>query len=198
MGRKGGRQNRLTGDPQSTVQAAGASLLEAAAVQLRAKRYSYREIAAELHVSVTGAYKAVKRGLAKVRRVVTHEAENLVAMELESLDMAAKAIKVMVAGGDLDAVDRWLKLHDRRKALLGIAPAATVAVTGLGGGPLTVELSWGEGQAPAEERTPAIGFEVTPRVEEEHEDPEQGRGREPRKRTRPARGASSRTPRRTK
>jgi hypothetical protein len=186
----------------ATSHVAGALLLEAKAVQLRARRYSYREIAAELGVSVGGAYKAVRRGLAKVTILVGQEADNLVALELESLDMAARALEGRVRLGDKDAVDQWLKVHDRRKSLLRIAPSAMVAVAGLTGGPVMVELSWGEGEAPGAgpERAPAVGFVVEPTreptpEEEPDEDVDEGRSGK-RTKARPARGTSPGSPRR--
>lgn len=91
---------------------------ESRALKLRLMRHSYDTIARELGYShKSAARKAVERALAKVPR---EPAKELRAQELETLDMAQRALMPSVIAGHLGAMDRLVKLMEQRAKLTGI------------------------------------------------------------------------------
>ncbi|MFT4280570.1 hypothetical protein [Microbacterium sp.] len=100
-----------------------------AALQMRLRRATYREIAAALGYSNPGnAYRAVEREIAKVPR---EHAKQLLAQELEALDALQREVMPAALGEgtmrdgspkapDLWAVDRVLSIMDRRARLMGL------------------------------------------------------------------------------
>lgn len=156
-----GGKRRADENKRARPQAIDLLVLETRAVELRRERKSYRVIAAVLGVSVGAAFKAVQRGLAKLQVLLEKEAKGLLVQELNALDMAAEALVDAVKAGDTDAIDKWLKIHDRRKLLLGIAPTSATTVAAPDGGPVEVALSWGEeGQRGPGQAAPVAGFVV--------------------------------------
>jgi hypothetical protein len=120
---------------------------DARAVDLRRAGLTYRQIAAELDLSVSCAHDAVQRGLADS---VVETNEEVRRLELDRLDhLARTALKVIAKphlavsqgrvvkhpatgepladdGPALAAIDRLLKIQDRRARLLGLdAPTRT-------------------------------------------------------------------------
>ena len=121
---------------------------EVEALRLRQKGFSYRKIADELGVSGPTALKYVRASLERLAKENQHEAGKLLELELSRLDdlyeksyAVLEATHYMVSGGqvvqhgDVDllddgpllrAVDRLIKISERRCALLGIdAPKPT-------------------------------------------------------------------------
>ena len=115
---------------------------EVAALRLRQKGFSYRKIAQEMGVSGPTALKYVRASLERLEKENRHEAGKLLAMEMARLDdLYAKSYAVLeathylvssgqvVKHNDVDllddtpvlrAVDRLIKISERRCALLGI------------------------------------------------------------------------------
>lgn len=88
------------------------------AMLLRASRHSYDDIAKALgYANRSSAFNAVKRELAKIPR---EAAKELRVSELESLDIAERAIDKEVARGNLRAIDRKLKIMHSRALLTGL------------------------------------------------------------------------------
>lgn len=110
-GTHGGRRN--------TVDARlSAKERSAKALQLRLMRHSYDTIARQLGYSNrSAARKAVEREIAAVPR---EPAKELREQELESLDMAQRALMPSVLAGHLGAVDRLVKIMDSRAKLTGL------------------------------------------------------------------------------
>jgi hypothetical protein len=122
---------------------------DAEACRLRAQNLTYREIAAELGVDVHTAYDAVQRGL---RDTLQEPADDVRRLELERLDeLAQKAREVMngthyvIAQGSvvrltrrgspleddgpvLQAIDRLLRIQERRARLLGLDSPQRVSI----------------------------------------------------------------------
>lgn len=122
---------------------------DAEACRLRAQNLSYRQIAAELGVDVHTAYDAVQRGL---RDTLQEPADEVRRLELERLDeLAQQARKVMLGthylinqgnvvrltrrgapleddGPVLAAIDRLLKIQERRARLLGLDAPQRVSI----------------------------------------------------------------------
>ncbi|MCF3101436.1 hypothetical protein IPZ58_07560 [Streptomyces roseoverticillatus] len=122
---------------------------DAEAAELRARGMSYRRIAAELGIDVHTAHDAVERAL---KAIVQEPAEKVRALELERLDLLyERAVQVLerrhvtvsqgriVREGDqplqddgpvLQAIDRLLKIQERRARLLGLDAATKANVSG--------------------------------------------------------------------
>lgn len=93
-------------------------------LELRRAFKSFRAIATELNISVSTAHDYYKTAMGDLKEVETAEAGEVRRAESENLDIAAAAIFDKVKAGDLNAIDRWLKISAQRAALWG-ANAAT-------------------------------------------------------------------------
>lgn len=121
---------------------------DAKAAELRARGWSYRRIADEMSVDVHTAHTAVQRAL---RAIVQEPAEEVRTLELERLDLLyVAAVEVLerrhvtvsqgriVYEGDqpladdvpvLQAIDRLLRIQERRAKLLGLDAATKTQVS---------------------------------------------------------------------
>jgi hypothetical protein len=122
---------------------------DAAAAKLRGNGLSYRAIASQLNMDVSSAHAAVQRAL---REIVEEPAEDVRRIELERLDTMYEAAMgvlerqhVTVSNGRvvclddeplpddgpvLHAIDRLLRIAERRAKLLGLDSAQKVDVSG--------------------------------------------------------------------
>ena len=104
---------------------------EDAALKLRLKGYTYARIASELGISEAGAYAAVKRALNRLNENINEEAKNVRRLELERLDMMLANLWPKVEAGRESAIDRVLRIMERRSKLLGLdAPTRADVTTG--------------------------------------------------------------------
>lgn len=88
------------------------------ALQLRLARVSYREIAKRVGYANPGsAFRAVERALKNLPR---ESARELRVQELETLDLAQRALMPSVVAGHLGAMDRLVKIMDARARLAGL------------------------------------------------------------------------------
>jgi hypothetical protein len=114
---------------------------DAEACRLRAQNLSYADIAAELGISKTAAYEGVQRVLAETVREPADELRQLELMRLDELAQKTrevmnathyvvsqgKVVRLTRAGAPLEddapvlaAVDRLLRIQERRARLLGL------------------------------------------------------------------------------
>jgi hypothetical protein len=95
------------------------------ALELRKAGMSFAAIAGALGVSASQASRDVKAALITVKKADKLHTAHLRMLESERLDTATVAIAKQVKQGDPAAIDRWLKLSDARRKLLGLdAPPA--------------------------------------------------------------------------
>lgn len=88
------------------------------ALELRKAGVGYQAIADRLgYKDHSGAYRAVKTAL---RKTLQEPADELRAVEVERLDAMLLGLWTKAKAGDLLAVDRVLKIMDRRADLLGL------------------------------------------------------------------------------
>lgn len=106
------------------------------ALSLRTAGASYRAIAAQLAVSHETAFQDVQAALVNIATQAQHSAEALRELELERIDTALLAIAQMVRQGNLGAIDRWLRLGESRRKLLGLDAPTRNEHTGKNGEPL--------------------------------------------------------------
>ena len=90
------------------------------ALNLRMAGASYRQIGARLGISEAQAHKDVARELDRLAAEAQEAAQQVLALELARLDMAQLAIAQQVRNGNLGAIDRWLRIGERRARLLGL------------------------------------------------------------------------------
>ena len=97
------------------------------ALSLRKSGASYRAIAA--HISALPGNEKYSEGLAHhdvstclkaINEQTSLDTEEYRSLELERLDTAQLAIAKKVQAGDLGSIDRWLRISERRAALLGL------------------------------------------------------------------------------
>ena len=88
--------------------------------ELRKSGWTFREIGAELGISGSAAYKLVNKVLRRHADLLKEDVPAQLAMELARLDAILRSIWPGVQDGDLQAVDRALKVGARRARLLGL------------------------------------------------------------------------------
>ena len=104
-----------------------AALRQIEALKMRAAGHSYEEIRARLgYRTRSGAYASVMAGLHKER---VEPADETRVLELERLDRLLNAIWDKATGGDLEAVDRALKIMERRAKFMGLDAPTKIAPT---------------------------------------------------------------------
>jgi hypothetical protein len=98
------------------------------ALKLRMAGVSYEDIARTVgYKGPSGAYQAVKSAMKKTLR---EPADELRTLELGRLDEALRAIWPQVKKGNLLAIDRYLKIAERRAKLAGMDAKTEVNLTG--------------------------------------------------------------------
>lgn len=99
------------------------------ALEYRRGGSSYSAIGAKLEISAQRAQQLVAAALEATAAEIRTDGDALRALELERLDVAIRAIAEKVKGGDLRAIDRWLRISERRAKLLGLDAPTKVAPT---------------------------------------------------------------------
>lgn len=102
---------------------------EKAAFALRIAGATYAQIAERLGVTTAGAHKMVKRVLERTRAETNEIADELRRVEVERLDALTLTLWKQATAGNLGAVDRVLRVMERRARLLGLDAPAKQDVT---------------------------------------------------------------------
>ena len=92
----------------------------AKAVALRRAGVSFADIASQLGISKSAAHKTVSKALAELHAELTEQAHLLQAQEADRLDYAQARLAPQIAAGHLGAIDRLLRIMERRARLLGL------------------------------------------------------------------------------
>lgn len=109
---------------------------ESESFTLRMAGASYQQIADQVgYADPSGAYRAFNRALS---RIIMEEPDEMRLLELSRLDRIQIEIYRNATQGQLGAVDRYLKIAERRAKLMGIDAAERVEHAGIGGGPIQV------------------------------------------------------------
>lgn len=120
----------VTGKPNSkkardTKSASG----RAKAMEFRKAGYQYREISDALGVPISTVGRWVKEGMDQWRKQAAKYAEDIVLMEEKRLDRMLAGVWSRAKAGDDAAVDRVIKIMERRAKLLGLDKPSKVAPT---------------------------------------------------------------------
>lgn len=86
------------------------------------------------------AYKDICRELARLRETMGEDADVIRQVELERLDRLTEAVWSRATAGDDAAIDRVLKLMDRRARYLGLNRPEGLEVSGPGGEALAAKV----------------------------------------------------------
>jgi hypothetical protein len=124
----------MKGESRTSARRMDAMKKAADALVLRRAGATYADIAQQLgYTAPAGAQKAVERGL---KATLQEPAESLRTLELDRLDRAQRQIWPAVLQGNLGAVDRLLKIMERRAKLKGLDAPVKSELTGKDGNPL--------------------------------------------------------------
>jgi len=103
------------------------------ALSLRLVGLSYDAIAERLEfANRSGAFRAVQAAL---KKTLQEPADELRTLELERLDSMLLPMMAQAKKGNQGAVDRVLRIMERRAKLLGLDAPTKQEITGAGGGP---------------------------------------------------------------
>jgi hypothetical protein len=105
---------------------------QAKALDLRRAGHSYAQISGRLGISKSSAHQLVQAGLEDSRRQISASADELRSEELARLDGMLAKVYPKAARGDVQAVDRVLKIAERRARLLGLDAPTRTALQGGG------------------------------------------------------------------
>lgn len=94
------------------------------ALDLRTKGWTYERIAEALGMSTSGAADSVRRALQALKAETAEKAEEVRDLELRRLDRMLEIAEGAAESGDISAIDRVLRIQERRSKYLGLdAPA---------------------------------------------------------------------------
>lgn len=100
---------------------------QAKALELRRMGKGYVEIAAALEIGKSQAHRLVKAGLAEAREQIRASGDELRSEELSRLDALLSSLWPQARKGSLGAVDRVIKVMERKAKLLGLDAPQRVA-----------------------------------------------------------------------
>lgn len=103
------------------------------ALEMRKARASYAQIATALGVPKSTAWKLVQSAL---KETIQEPADDVRKLELEALDRLQFGLWQQAANGNHGAVDRVLRVMERRAKLLGLDAPSKQELTGKDGEPL--------------------------------------------------------------
>lgn len=121
------------------------------ALDMRMAGATERQIASQLGVSHVQIHRDLVAALEKLGKQEALVADHLRALELERLDRMQLPMYSQAQQGNQGAVDRVLRIMERRAKLLGLDAPVKQEITGKGGGPLETAVytldQWREIQA---------------------------------------------------
>ena len=135
---------------------------ELEALQLRQAGNSYDKIASKMKMTREGVRNCVKRAMAALSNEVNEAAADVLDLELQRIDVMLLGLWPKAKAGDPAAVDRVVRLMDRRAQYLGLDKAKRVALGGDPDGvPLSLEAAMAKilngGGTPTTKAAPAAG-----------------------------------------
>jgi hypothetical protein len=109
---------------------------EQKAIKLRMGGATYGEIGKQLGITGAGAHKMVMRVLARDAAQTAEDAPEVLRVELMRLDRMQLGLWQQAKAGNQGAVDRVLRIMDRRSKYLGLDAPERREITGSDGGPI--------------------------------------------------------------
>jgi orotate phosphoribosyltransferase-like protein len=96
------------------------------ALELRKAGLTFERIGARMGVTKQTAHQLVLRAFGELREKLAETAEQVLTLELQRLDALTEALWPTATAGDPQAIDRVLRIMQRRAALLGLDALARV------------------------------------------------------------------------
>lgn len=121
----------------SAQRAQGAKSREQA-LDLRRAGLSYQRIGEKMGISLARAHQLVTKAMESTHAAITAGADQLRAEEIARLDGMLEKLWPKARRGEVSAVDRVLKIGERRAKLLGIEAPVRIETTGKDGKPIEV------------------------------------------------------------
>jgi len=112
------RHNRLKKNTRATTLLASERRMKA--FELRKKGYGYEQIGKALGISMQAAHHHVKTRLKELAKKTDEDAKQVLQLELARLDQMLLGLYEEAISGKESAVDRALKIMERRSKMLGI------------------------------------------------------------------------------
>lgn len=103
---------------------------ELQALELRKAGFTFDRIGQQLGITTQGAHQAIKRALARIAAKTDEAADDVRRLELERLDGMLPVMWTQAKQGNQGAVDRVLRIMERRARLLGLDAPAEVKIGG--------------------------------------------------------------------
>jgi hypothetical protein len=107
-------------EPKTSARKLTAAERRIQALELRKAGVTYEQIGAALGITRQGAYKIVSNALDKMNETVTEQTDEIRTIEIERLDALWKVMYQQARNGNQGAVDRCLKIMERRSKLMGL------------------------------------------------------------------------------
>ena len=98
-------------------------------LRLRLEGLSFRKIADRVGVDTAQAWHDLQTVLSELKEAAREDAEAVLAVELMRLDELTERCWPLVESGDMKAVDRLLRIMERRAKLLGLDAPTKIAPT---------------------------------------------------------------------
>lgn len=115
--------------PKNSKLLAQARSKDREALELRKAGATYQQIADKLGISHAGAALCVSRAMEALRLDIKETAEQVLELELDRLDSMLLGLWDAARRGNTAAIDRVLKIQDRRARYLGLDKQTAPAVT---------------------------------------------------------------------
>lgn len=100
------------------------------ALNLRISGFSYRAIAQKMGVRESTVYKWIKKEMTRTQTGLAENAEIIRGLEVERLEIMFEKAFSAAMEGDLAAIDKALRVMERRSKLLGLDAAVRTEITG--------------------------------------------------------------------
>lgn len=110
-------------------------------LDLRRSGLSYSRIGEKLGITKQAAHRYVEKAMEETRAQIAASADVLRAEEVARLDAMLQGLWAKAKRGDAAAVDRVLRIGERRQKLLGLEAPVRIETTGRDGKPIEVSSS---------------------------------------------------------
>lgn len=116
------------------VRSAEASERHRKALELRKAGATYEQIASQLNYAGKSAARAAVQNA--IKEIIREPAEEMLQLELSRLDAMLLGVWTKAKSGDPAAIDRAIRIMDRRSAYLGLDAPKRSELSGASGGPV--------------------------------------------------------------
>ena len=106
--------------PRNSSRNVNVAIKRQQALEYRASGMSYRAIGEAMGINQSNAYRMVKAEVQQIREKTSEQADELRTIELQRMDAMLAGLWSKATSGDGAAVDRVLRIMERRAKLIGL------------------------------------------------------------------------------